>query len=136
DGQTIAKGTVPSDIGPALDTANRGLAALPADKIPVLLDETAQSVGGLGPALQRLVDATQAIVGDFKTNISDVNDIIQHSGPIVDSQANTGSAIERWSRTLKHVSAQAAQNDQHVRSILTQAAPTADQLNAVFSDVR
>ena len=99
-GQTITKGTVPSEIGPALDTANRGLAALPKDKIGTLLDETAQSVGGLGPALQRLVDSTQAIVGDFKTNITDVNDIIQHSGPILDSQVNSGGAIERWARNL------------------------------------
>ena len=136
EGQTITKGTVPSEIGPALDTANRGLAALPADKIPKLLDETAQSVGGLGPALQRLVDATQAIVGDFKNQITDVNDIIQHSGPVLDSQVNSGSAIERWARNLNTLSAQTAQNDQHVRSILSQAAPTADQLNDVFNDVR
>jgi phospholipid/cholesterol/gamma-HCH transport system substrate-binding protein len=136
DGQTIAKGTVPSEIGPALDTANRGLAALPADKIPQLLDETALSVGGLGPALQRLVDATQAIVGDFKNQITDVNDIIQHSGPVLDSQVNSGSAIERWARNLNTLSAQTAQNDQHVKSILRQAAPTADQVNELFSDVR
>jgi phospholipid/cholesterol/gamma-HCH transport system substrate-binding protein len=136
EGQTITKGTVPSEIGPALDTANRGLAALPADKIPVLLDETAQSVGGLGPALQRLVDATQAIVGDFKTQITDVNDIIQHSGPILDSQVNSGSAIERWAHNLNVLAAQGAQNDQHVKSILSQAAPTADQVNGLFSDVR
>ncbi len=78
-GQTITKSTVPEEIGPALDAANKGLAALPADKIPVLLNETAQAVGGLGPALQRLVDGTQAIVTDFKTNIQNVNDIIQNS---------------------------------------------------------
>ena len=136
EGQTITKGTVPSEIGPALDTANRGLAALPADKIPQLLDETAESVGGLGPALQRLVDATQAIVGDFKNQITDVNDIIQHSGPVLESQVNSGSAIERWARNLNTLSAQTAQNDQHVKSILSQAAPTADQVNEVFSDVR
>ena len=87
-GQTITKGTVPSQIGPALDTANRGLEVLPKEKISQLLDETAQAVGGLGPALQRLVDSTQAIVGDFKTNISDVDDIIQNSAPILDSQAD------------------------------------------------
>ena len=34
------------------------------------------------------------------------------------------------------LSAQTAENDQHVKSILTQAAPTADQVNSVFSDVR
>ncbi|MGE2814849.1 MCE family protein [Mycobacterium heidelbergense] len=136
DGQTIAKGTVPSEIGPALDTANRGLAVLPKDKIGQLLDETAESVGGLGPALQRLVDSTQAIVGDFRTNITNVNDIIQNSGPILDSQVNSNDAIERWARNLNTLAAQSAANDQHVRSILSQAAPTADQVNDVFNDVR
>jgi phospholipid/cholesterol/gamma-HCH transport system substrate-binding protein len=134
--QTITNGTVPTDIGPALDAANRGLAALPKDKIASLLDETAQAVGGLGPALQRLVDATQAIAGDFKTNIQDVNDIIQNSGPIIDSQVNSGDSIERWSHNLDILAAQSAQNDQHVQSVLTQAAPTADQINTVFNDVR
>jgi phospholipid/cholesterol/gamma-HCH transport system substrate-binding protein len=57
-GQTITKSTVPVEIGPTLDAANRGLAVLPKDKIASLLDETAQAVGGLGPALQRLVDST------------------------------------------------------------------------------
>ncbi|PJE22364.1 MAG: MCE family protein [Mycobacterium sp.] len=135
-GQTITKGTVPSEIGPALDTANRGLAVLPKEKIPKLLDETALAVGGLGPALQRLVDATQAIVGDFHTQINDVNDIIQNSGPILQSQVDSGSAIERWARNLNTLAAQSAQEDQHLRSVLTQAAPTADQVNEVFTDVR
>jgi phospholipid/cholesterol/gamma-HCH transport system substrate-binding protein len=136
DGQTITKGTVPSEIGPALDAANRGLAALPQDKIGKLLDETAESVGGLGPALQRLVDSTQAIVGDFKTNITNVNDIIQNSGPILDSQVESNTAIERWARNLNTLAAQASERDQNVKSILSQAAPTADQVNEVFSDVR
>src|ERR1700758_2051151 len=134
--QTITKGTVPTDIGPALDAANRGLAALPKEKIASLLDETAQAVGGLGPALQRLVDATQAIAGDFKTDISDINDIIENSGPIIDSQVNSSDAIARWSHNLNILTAQSAENDQHVKSILSQGAPTADQVNAVFSDVR
>ena len=57
-----------------------GWRCCPRTRSAQLLDETAQSVGGLGPALQRLVDSTQAIVGDFKTQITDVNDIIQNSG--------------------------------------------------------
>jgi phospholipid/cholesterol/gamma-HCH transport system substrate-binding protein len=135
-GETITKGTVPSEIGPALDAANRGLSVLPKRKIASLLDETAQAVGGLGPALQRLVDSTQSIVGDFEANISDVNDIIENSAPIVDSQVDSGDSIERWSHNLNVLVAQAAQNDQHVQSILAKAAPTADQVTAVFSDVR
>jgi phospholipid/cholesterol/gamma-HCH transport system substrate-binding protein len=135
-GQTMTHGTVPSEIGPALDTANRGLEVLPKDKIGQLLDETAQSVGGLGPALQRLVDSTQAIVGDFKTNIDQVDDIIQNSAPILDSQATSRNAIERWAHNLNILGGETAQEDSHLKSVLTQAAPTADQVNTVFSDVR
>jgi phospholipid/cholesterol/gamma-HCH transport system substrate-binding protein len=135
-GGKIYKSTVPSDIGPALDTANRGLEVLPTDKISQLLDETADSVGGLGPALQRLVDSTQAIVGDFKTNINQVDDIIQNSAPILDSQATSRSAIERWAHNLNILGGEAAQTDSHLKSGLSQAAPTADQVNSVFSGVR
>ena len=85
-GQTITKSTVPSEVGPALDAANSGLAVLPKEKIDALLDETAQAVGGLGPALQRLVDSTTAIASDFKDNLGPVNDIINNSAPILDSQ--------------------------------------------------
>jgi phospholipid/cholesterol/gamma-HCH transport system substrate-binding protein len=135
-GQTMTHGTVPSEIGPALDTANRGLTVLPKDKIGQLLDETAEAVGGLGPALQRLVDSTQAIVGDFKTNINQVDDIIQNSAPILDSQATSRSAIEQWAHNLNILGGEAAQTDSHLKSALSQAAPTADQINSVFSDVR
>src|SRR6201986_440286 len=135
-GQTMTKGTVPSEIGPALDTANRGLTVLPKEKIGQLLDETAEAVGGLGPALQRLVDSTQAIAGDFKTNIRDVDDIIQNSAPILETQADSRSAIERWAHNLNVLGAQAAEKDPNLKDVLSKAAPTADDLNAVFSDVR
>ena len=119
-----------------MDAANRGLSALPKAKIASLLDETAQAVGGLGPALQRLVDSTQSIVGGFQANISDVNDIVENSAPIIDSQVDSGDSIQRWSHNLNVLIAQAAHNDQHVQSILSKAAPTADQVNQVFTDVR
>ena len=51
-----------------------------------LLTETSQAVGGLGPALQRLVDSTTNIAQGFKDNLPQVNDIIAHSTPILDSQ--------------------------------------------------
>ena len=43
-GQTITKGAVPSEVGPALDAANDGLAVLPKEKVDSLLTET--SIGG------------------------------------------------------------------------------------------
>lgn len=135
-GQTITKGTVPSEIGPALDTAYRGLEALPKDKIGQLLDETAQSVGGLGPELQRLVDATGNLSTDAVTHSQDFKDIIDNSAPILDSQATSSSQIERWAHNLNVLGAQAAEKDQNLRDLLPKAAPTADDLNAALGDLR
>ena len=61
---------MPSEVGPALDSAYRGLEVLPKEKIDSLLTETSKAVGGLGPALQRLVDSTTAIASDFKDNLA------------------------------------------------------------------
>lgn len=47
-GQTITNGSVPSEIGPALDAANRGLSVLPKHKIASLLEETSLAVGDWG----------------------------------------------------------------------------------------
>ena len=135
-GQTITKGTVPSEIGPSLDAVGRGLSALPADKIPALLNETAQAVGGLGSALQRLVDGTQAVVGDFKTNIDDINSLVDNSGPLLNSQVVSSNAIQTWSANLNTLAAQTASHDAVVRDAIQQAAPTADALNSVFGDVQ
>ena len=133
--QTIAKTTVPSQIGPALDAANQGLAALPKDKVGTLLHETSLAVGGLGPSLRRLVDATGAIAHDFKGSIDDIDDIIAHAGPIIDSQVDSGDDITRWSANLNNLTSQTAQQDPALRNILANAAPTADQVKATFNDV-
>lgn len=133
-GQTITKGSVPSAIGPALDTANRGLAALPAGKISALLDETATAVGGLGPSLQRLVDSTQLIVGDFKANLADVDDIVEKSAPIIESQVNSGDAIHTWARNLNVLASQAASRDETVKHIISDLPPLIDQVHWVFSE--
>ena len=136
DGQTITEGTVPSEVGPALDAANRALAVLPKEKIDSLLTETSKAVGGLGPGLQRLVDGTTNLAQGFQENLPQVNDIIANATPILQSQADSGDAIEQWSRNLNILAAQSAAEDQSLRSGLQQAPPTLDQASALFSDVR
>ena len=136
DGQTITEGTVPSEVGPALDSANRGLAVLPKEKIDSLLTETSKAVGGLGPALQRLGDGTTNLAQGFQENLPQLNDIITNATPILQSQVDSGDAIEQWARNLNILAAQSAAEDQSLRSGLQQAPPTLDQVSALFSDVR
>ncbi|WP_006242646.1 MCE family protein [Mycolicibacterium tusciae] len=135
-GSTITDSSVPSEVGPALDAANEGLAVLPKEKIDTLLTETSNAVGGLGPALQRLVDSTTNVAQDFKDNLPQVNDIIANAAPILDSQVQSGDNIEAWSRNLNVIASQTAEQDAALRSGIQDAAPTLDQVNSVFSGVR
>ena len=135
-GATITDSTVPSEVGPAIDAAQQGLAVLPKEKIDGLLTETANAVGGLGPALQRLVDSTTVVAQGFNDNLPQVNDIIANAAPILNSQVQSGDNIGQWARNLNVIASQTAEQDSALRSGLQQAAPTADQVNAVFSGVR
>ncbi|WP_396922450.1 MCE family protein [Mycolicibacterium sp.] len=135
-GQTITTATVPEEIGTALDAVDRGLAALPKDKIAALLDETSQAVGGLGPSLHRLVDATQSLGGEFAANTADINDIITKSAPLLNSQAATGDDIRQWIHNLNVVLTQTAAKDPQLQSILANGAPTLDAANDVVGGVR
>jgi phospholipid/cholesterol/gamma-HCH transport system substrate-binding protein len=135
-GDTITNSTIPVPIGPALDRANAALAAVPAGKIPNLLDETAQAVGGLGPTLQKLVDNTQSFVTELSNNIGDINSIVDNAPPILGSQVQSADAIYAWAANLNSLTAQAKEQDAALRSGLQEAAPTAEQLNTLFVDVQ
>lgn len=104
-GQTITTTTVPSQIGPALDAANRGLAVLPKDRVASVLHEASEAVGGLGSSLNRLIEATQAIAHDVRGSLEDIDDIIERSAPIIDSQVNSGNEIARWAANLNTLAA-------------------------------
>ncbi|AFM20543.1 virulence factor Mce family protein (plasmid) [Mycolicibacterium chubuense NBB4] len=135
-GQTITKGTVPEEIGSALDAVERGLAALPQDKIASLLNETSQAVGGLGPALHRLVDSAQSLSGEFAANSSDLDDVIARSAPLLNSQAASGDEIKQWVHNLSVVADQTARTDPQLKNLLSTAAPTLDSASAVVGGVR
>ena len=135
-GQTITKGTIPEDIGTALNALERNLAALPKEKIGSLLDETAKAVGGLGPALHGLVDSTQNLAGELSANTRDINDVIAESAPLLNSQANSGEDIKRWIRNLNIVAAQTAKTDPQLRAVLANAAPTLNTGAGVLGDVQ
>jgi len=136
NGDTITKGTVPSPVGPALDRANVALNAIPANKIPQLLDETSLAVGDLGPTLQRLVENTNELAGEFKNHTDEVTDVVRNLGPIINSQVASGDAIRTWAGNLNNISGQVASEDAGVRTAIQNAAPTAEALNTVFGDVK
>ena len=128
---------MPSEVGPALDAANRGLAVLPKEKIDGLLTETSKAVGGLGPraaAPGGLDDQHRS--GTSRTTCRQVNDIIDNSAPILDSQVQSGDAIQQWARNLNTIASQTAAAGSGAAQRVAAGGADADQVTAVFSDVR
>ena len=82
------------------------------------------------------MESTTNLAQGFRDNLPQVNDIIANSAPILNSQVQSGDAIGQWARNLNVIASQTAEQDGALRSGLQQAAPTLDQVNALFSDVR
>ena len=106
DGQTITNGTVPAEIGPALDAANRGLAALPREKIVVVAGRDVAGGRRAGPGAaaagrlhHRRSPATSRTTSTRSTTSSPT------AAPILDSQVDSGDAIQRWAANLHTPSA-------------------------------
>lgn len=85
--------SVPPDIGTLLDAANRGLQAIPRDNLKTAIDESATAVGGLGPEISRIVTGSSQLAIDARANLDPLTTLIDHSGPLLDSQANTADSI-------------------------------------------
>src|SRR6185437_16434853 len=72
--------------------------------------------------------------------LNDVSDqsrtLIDDTGPLLDSQAETTDAIRTWARSLAGVSQQVAQNDPQVRAILQRGPGFAQEVSQLLTQIR
>ena len=134
DGDVIAadRAYIPADVNSVLAATNRGLQAIPHDNLKTVIDEAYIAVGGLGPELARFVKGSTALAIDARKNLGELTTLIDQSKPILDSQTDTGGAIQAWSSHLESISGQLQQQDQAFAGVLTKGAPAADEVRALF----
>ena len=113
-----------------------GLAVLPKDKIASCSTRRRNRSAGWVPRCNGWSTRPRRSSVTSRRNITDVNDIIQNSAPIIDSQVNSGDAIERWAHNLNSWPRRPPNRTRMCKAFCGKAAPTADQVNSVFSDVR
>jgi phospholipid/cholesterol/gamma-HCH transport system substrate-binding protein len=119
--------TVPQDINEVLAAANRGLQAIPHDNLKTVIDESYTAVGGLGPEISRIVNGTTTLAIDAHANLDPLTALIDRSKPVLDSQANTASAIQGWARHLSTITHQLQTNDTPLADLLAKGGPAADE---------
>lgn len=136
DGDVLTEATVPPDINDQLDMTNQALMAVPKDNLKTVIDESYTALGGLSPELSQIIDGTSKLAIDAHNNLADLTNIIDNSGPILDSQSSTSDEITSWASHLAAISGQLQSRNDAVSGVLRQAAPTADQAKALLDRIK
>ena len=138
NGSTIAKEntSVPQAVGPMLDEMTKLVNSIPQDRIADLLDETFKAFNGAGDDLQSLLDSASTITKDTSAASGQFRQLIDDSGPLIDSQAESGDSIRTWARSLAGISGQVAQNDPQIRTVLQQGPGFADEVSGLLGQIK
>lgn len=123
----IDRTTVPPDINALLDATDRGLQAIPQQNLRTVIDESFTAVGGLGPDLARLVNASTTLSIDSRASLDAILATIDNTGPILDSQTETSSSIRAWAGNLAELTRSLESHDNAFGQFLANGAGAADQ---------
>jgi virulence factor Mce-like protein len=138
DGSVIAKDStsIPQEVGPMLDKLSSLVGSIPKDRISDLLDESFKAFNGAGPDFQSLLDSASKLTNDVNGVSDQTRGLIDDSGPLLDSQAETADQIRTWARSLNGVTAQLAQNDPQIRTILQRGPGFAQEVSSLLNQVK
>lgn len=119
--------SVPVDVDKLLDDTTRGLDAIPKDSLKTAVDESYIAFGGLGPELSRLVNGSTQLAIDARANLDSLTTLIDQSGPLLNSQIDSGSDVQAWAAHLADVTAGLRSNDAALAGVLDKGASAADE---------
>jgi virulence factor Mce-like protein len=138
DGSVIAvdNTTIPQQVGPMLDQVSELVNSIPKDRISDLLDESFKAFNGAGYDFQSLLDSSSKLTGDLNGVSDQTQGLINDSGPLLDSQAETTDAIRTWAHSLAGITQQVAQNDPQVRAILQRGPGFASEVTGLLNDIK
>jgi phospholipid/cholesterol/gamma-HCH transport system substrate-binding protein len=128
----LADTTVPPDVNSVLSAVNTGLLAVPQDNLKTVIDESYTAVGGLGPELSRIVNASTDLSIEARKNLDPLIALIDQAKPVLDSQTNTSDAIQQWASHLATVTSELQTHDQAVAGLIANGGPAAGEVRQLF----
>lgn len=138
DGSVIPEdnATIPQAVGPMLDQVSALVNSIPGDRFSDLLDEAFKGFNGAGPDLQSLLDSGSTLTAELNGVSDQSRALIDDSGPLLDSQAETTGAIRTWARSLAGMTDQLSQNDPEIRAILQRGPGFAAEVSNLLDQVK
>ena len=120
---------IPQEVGPMLDQVSTLLNTIPKDKLSGLVDESFNAFNGSGYDLGSLIDSSSKISGDLNKVADRSAALVEDTGPLLDSQAETTDALRLWARSLAGITGQVVTNDPQVRTLLQQGPDAANEVS-------
>ncbi|WP_102142334.1 MCE family protein [Mycobacterium hubeiense] len=132
----VSNTTIPQQVGPMLDQVSALVDSIPEGRIGDLLDESFKAFNGAGPDFGSLLDSAATITRDANAVSDQTRSLIDDSGPLLESQAETTDAIRTWARSLAGVTEQVAQNDPEIRALLQRGPGFAQEVSQLLEQVK
>jgi phospholipid/cholesterol/gamma-HCH transport system substrate-binding protein len=138
DGSVIAMADtkIPQPVGPMLDQVSTLINSIPKDELSGLVDESFNAFNGSGFDLGSLFDSSSKISGDLNKVGNQSTALIEDSGPLLDSQAQSTDDLRLWVRSLAGVTGQVMTNDPQVRTLLQEGPPAANEVSRLLDQVK
>jgi phospholipid/cholesterol/gamma-HCH transport system substrate-binding protein len=128
--------TIPQQVGPMLDQVSSLVGSIPKEKLSDLLDESFKAFNGAGDDFQSLLDSATKLTHDTNGVSGQTRSLIDDSGPLLDSQAETTDAIRTWARSLAGITGEVAKDDPDVRAILQRGPGFANEVSTLLNQVK
>lgn len=138
DGSVIAAENIslPQAVGPMLDQMSSLVDSIPTGKLGDLLDESFKALNGTGHDLGALFDASGRLAADFNGAGGNTRELIEDGRPLLDGQAEKVDSIRLWARSLAGITAQVADRDHEVRTILRTGSGAADEASRLLNQLK
>ncbi len=127
---------IPQPVGPMLDRVNTLISSVPKDELSGLVNESFNAFNGAGFDLGSLFDSSAKISADLNKVGDQSSALVEDSGPLLDSQAETTDSLRVWARSLAGVTGQVVANDPQVRTLLREGPPAANEVSRLFDQVK
>jgi phospholipid/cholesterol/gamma-HCH transport system substrate-binding protein len=127
---------IPQQVGPMLDQLNSLVGSIPQDKFGELLDESFKAFDGAGYDFGSLLDSSAKVTGDLNGVADQTRALIDDSGPLLDSQAQSTDAIRIWAHSLAGVTGQITRDDPQIRTLLQTGPGAADEAAKLLADLK
>jgi phospholipid/cholesterol/gamma-HCH transport system substrate-binding protein len=132
----VDRTAVGQDIAGLLDQANALVSSVGNSRLQDLLRETFKAFNGSGPELARLIQSSRLLIDEANANYGQTTQLIDQAGPFLDAQMRSGDNIRSLADGLADFTAEVAQADPQLRSVLETAPSAADTVDTTFEGIR